>query len=456
MKYDVPYRAMLNPPFKRLVSGQTAGLEVDRPVFRGVAACCEPVEDSVDSAEGAVPDGRIRLFDLDANFFCSVIGTCLATSELRKLMARHGAAPDASDLDLHHDAVQLAAHNAGVAKSLQKALDHRHAPVIQRAAKIHAAPELAEFWEEALRQGEIPGAYWAVLMHRKATAELRQRVFGDVHMLSHLVGAANRADIRRLVALERENAELRERLERQQVRSQELTEERDGAAAKLAQALIHSAANATAMPLSPDEPEVAARVRQEESERAASLIAVQTGRRERAEQAAVAAVAEADRLAQELAHLREHAIALGRELAAAEAQLKRNAGEAAPSAYLDSQLQGRCILYVGGRPSSMPAIRDLVQRHGGEFQRHGGRLEDRSGLLASAVSWADVVVFPVDCIDHESVDNLKRVCVRQQVRYVPLRSAGIGCFAAAFSSPPADEANVSAPAADGPICRRNG
>ncbi|WP_269758576.1 DUF2325 domain-containing protein [Variovorax sp. E3] len=412
---------------------------MNRPVFRAVVACCEPAEEPMDSAQGAVPDGRVRLFDLDTNFFCSVIGTCLATSELRKLMARHGAAPDASDLEIHHDAVQLAAHNAGVARSLQKALDHRHAPVIQRASKIHAAAELAAFWEEALRQGEIPGAYWAVLMHRKATAELRQRVFGDVHMLSHLVGAANRADIRRLVALERENAELRERLERQQLRSHELTEERDGAAAKLAQALIHSAANARAMPLSPDEPdepEMAARARQEESERAASLIAVQTGRRERAEQAAVAAVAEADRLAQELAHLREHAIALGRELAAAEAQLKRNAGEAAPSAYLDSQLQGRRILYVGGRPSSMPAIRDLVLRHGGEFQRHGGRLEDRSGLLASAVSWADVVVFPVDCIDHESVDNLKRVCVRQQVRYVPLRSAGIGCFAAAFPARP--------------------
>jgi hypothetical protein len=72
------------------------------------------------------------------------------------------------------------------------------------------------------------------------------------------------------------------------------------------------------------------------------------------------------------------------------------------------------------------------------------------------VSWAEVVVFPVDCIDHESVDSLKRLCVRQQVRYVPLRSAGIGCFAAAFSSPPEESPDAPGLPSGGSICRRNG
>lgn len=454
---------MLNPPFKRLVSAPPAGPESGNATLHRVGDCCDPAEDADRATtDGAAPHGRTRPFELDTHFFCSVIGTCLSTAELRKLMTRidtvQADLQGASDLDIHHDAVRLATQNAGVAKALQKALDHRHAAVIQRVSKLHDAAALVAFWEEALRQGEVPGAYWAVLMHRKATAELRQRVFGDVHMLSHLVGAANRADIRRLVALERENAELRERLDRQQLRSQELAEEKDKTLSRLkALVQVQSTSPKPASPQDEADLELAARIRQEESERAASLIAVQTGRRERAEQAAVAAVADANRLSEELEHLRAHAMALGRELAAAEAQLKLHAGEAAPSAYLDSQLQGRRVLYVGGRPSSMPAIRDLVHRHGGEFQRHGGRLEDRSGLLASAVSWAEVVVFPVDCIDHESVDNIKRVCVRQQVRYLPLRSAGIGCFAAAFSSPPTEGAGAQGQhEANAPICRRNG
>lgn len=444
---------MLHPPFKLLSSASPVDAASGRVVFRNAAACCEPAE----SAEEAAPGGRVRLSELDTNFYCSVIGTCLTTGELRKLIARFSDVEGASDLEIHHDAVRLATQNTAVTKALQKALDHRHAPVIQRLSKIHDAPALTACWEEALRQGEIPGAYWAVLMHRKATAELRQRAFGDVHMLSHLVGAANRADIRRLEALERDNIELRERLDRHQVRSLELLEERDKTIAGLKHELIE-AGNARSI-ASPEAADLAlaARARAEEGERAAALIAVQTGRRERAEQAAVAAVAEANRLAEELEHLRQHSIALGRELAAAEAQLKLNAGEAAPGAGadLDRQLQGRRVLYVGGRPSAMPAIRDLVQRHGGEFRRHGGGLEDRAGLLASAVSWAQVVVFPVDCIDHESVDNIKRICVRQQVRYMPLRSAGIGCFAAAFSAPPADVGGAS-PSSDRSICPRHG
>src|SRR5215468_4402580 len=41
-----------------------------------------------------------------------------------------------------------------------------------------------------------------------------RKAFGDVHMLSHMVGAANRADIRRLCRLEEENAALSASLSR--------------------------------------------------------------------------------------------------------------------------------------------------------------------------------------------------------------------------------------------------
>jgi len=453
---------MQHPPFRLLASADAASLRASPYVPHGAPACCAASEPDAEDAAAAAASGRPRLADLDANFYCSVIGTCLTTAELRKLMARFVDTKGASDLDIHHDAVRLASADGNVAKALQKALDHRHAPVIQRMAKLADAEALAAHWDEALHQGEIPGAYWAVLMHRKATPALRQRVFGDVHMLSHLVGAAHRADIRRLAALERDNADLREKLERQQLRSQELAEAHERQIVALRRELIEARADAASSgdgaaggPGRAGKADKAERAeRAEEAEKAAALIGVQTARRERAEQAAAAAEAEAARLAETLEHLRHHAEALGRELAATELQLKMNAGEAVSDAGLDQRLRTRRVLYVGGRPSSYPAIRDLVQRHGGEFRRHGGGLEDRAGLLAAAVGWADVVVFPVDCIDHESADNLKRLCARQQVPYMPLRSAGIGCFAAAFSGP--------AEGADGPsrgpssICRRHG
>jgi hypothetical protein len=449
---------MLNPPFKLMASLSTAGAAPEEateavPQMLSPPSCCDS---HVCGDDPAAPSGRTRLSQLDMNFHCSVIGTCLTTAELRKLMARFVDVQEASDLDVHHEAVRHVAQSAFVAKALQKALDHRHAPAMQRFSRVQDAEILAQHWEEALRQGEIPGAYWAVLTHRRATAELRQKAFGDVHMLSHLVGAANRADIRRLVALEHDNAGLRERLDRHQGRTLALIEEKDRRIALLEQEAIEAAGAVAALSAAAAMNAVA-HPQREEADAAAALIAMQTERRERAEQAAALSAAEATRLAEELEHLGLHALALNRELGAAELQLRElSEGVATPGSGLDRQLRGRRILYVGGRPSTAPAIRDLVARHGGELQRHGGGLEDRKGLLASAVGWAEVVVFPVDCIDHDSAGNLKRLCARQQVPYIPLRSAGVGCFAAAFGDLPDNEPARGSQRFDNPFCLRHG
>lgn len=431
---------MLKPPFKLAASTGSATDGFSGNADHSVAACCDGEERPLDSR---LPQARLRLTDMPHQFHCSVIGTCLSTAELRKLMARFLFVRDDSDLEVHHEAVSLASQGGPVAKALQKLLDQRHEAAIQRFGRVHDAPGIAALWDEALKQGEIPGAYWAVLTHRDAPTSLRQKVFGDVHMLSHLVGAANRADIRRLVALERENEELRERAERQQLRSQEALDERDRTVANLREDLAASRSErvTTAGPV-----DVLLQLAIDERTEALSLVQVQTERRERAEQAAGVAAEEASRLREELGHLGRHLQALDRELAAAETQLREigeGLGEHGRSLAL--QLQGRRVLYVGGRPSSTPAIRALVVRHGGVFQHHDGGLEDRKGLLAAGVASAQLVVFPVDCIDHDSAGNLKRLCVRQNVPYLPLRRASVASFAAALAGPEGDDAGRSGP-----------
>jgi len=62
---------------------------------------------------------------------------------------------------------------------------------------------------------------------------------------------------------------------------------------------------------------------------------------------------------------------------------------------------------------------------GGEIAVHDGGIEDRKGLLASALPHAHRVVFPVDCIDHDSMNMLKRVCERGHIAWYPLRSASV-------------------------------
>lgn len=391
---------------------------------------------------------RARLGELDSHLHCSVIGTCLSTAELRRLMRRFIVTDGVSDLDVHHEAVRLVPQHAELARTLHKALDHRHEATLRRFGRARDAAVLVELWEEALRQGEVPGAYWAILTHRRTTPELRQRVFGDVHMLSHLVGAANRADLRRLVALEQENSELRGQLERQHERLAELNGERDRSLAMQQEQACELARLRTALAHDDDDDEAGRREADAELASLSAAVALQTRRREQAEGVAFAAGVEAQRLGEELARLRGQAADLARELAAAETQLRETSADRdAVGSTLSDPLRGQRVLYVGGRPSSNPAIRDLVLKHGGEYRRHGGGIEDRKGLLAPAVAWATLVVFPVDCIDHDSALALKRVCIRQGTRFVALRSAGVASFVKAVSSAGADEARAGAPGA---------
>lgn len=86
----------------------------------------------------------------------------------------------------------------------------------------------------------------------------------------------------------------------------------------------------------------------------------------------------------------------------------------------------------------MPAIRKLVTDSGGEFIHHDGGMEDRKGLLASSLAGVDIAAFPVDCVDHDSMTNLKRLCARHDVPFVALRTASVTCFAATISAAVAD------------------
>src|SRR5262249_767764 len=87
---------------------------------------------------------------------------------------------------------------------------------IERFEAARTVEQVRAAWDLALEAGEIPGAYWATMTHPATTEALVRHVFGEIHMLSHLVGAANRADIRRLRDLEAAKAEVQAKVERQQ------------------------------------------------------------------------------------------------------------------------------------------------------------------------------------------------------------------------------------------------
>lgn len=277
--------------------------------------------------------------------------------------------------------------------------------------------------------GDIPPAYWAVMTHPAATLEMHQIAFGDVHMLSHLVGAANRADIRRLVALEEENAVLKEQVERQQNRLQEMSKLREALARDLTAQIEQLTMQAERYRRAEDadlSAEVSA-LRSALAERD-QRVAVQTARREAAEQSALHEQESVKALRAALDDTRALMKVMQAEASAIEQAMRVSANEPATRRAALDALRGRRIVYVGGRPSSNAVITQIVQSAGGQLTIHDGGIEDRKGLLPSALPHADAVVFPVDCIDHDSMNTLKRACDRHQVAYYPLRTASVASF----------------------------
>ncbi|MEX3923318.1 DUF2325 domain-containing protein [Paraburkholderia sp. BR10936] len=436
------------PPFR--LARTPGGTSAEETTLRAMtsADCCGPSQ-----AELARARQRTRLVELDAHLHCSIIGTCLSTHELRKLVPKFTRldAQRASDLEIHHAAVELAIEGGAGGKALQKALDTRYAGAVRRFASARDTQAVLALWNDALANGDIPPAYWAVMTHPATTMEVRQAAFGELHMLSHLVGAANRADLRRLVALEAENAELRAKIERQQARLHEMSRERDAAR----NALDAQTAQLTAQrENTPQHAQLEAL--QEALAARDARVALHTSRREIAEQRANADAAALHTLRAQLDEAHALIDALRAEVHAMEQTTQAHEDPQAQRTLPEDALKGRRIVYVGGRPGSNHALRRWVESAGGELTVHDGGVEDRKGLLAAALANADLAVFPVDCIDHDSMSTLRRVCERHQVTWHPLRTASLASFVELMMRLHANAPPTLAAVPVSPFCLRHG
>ena len=375
---------------------------------------------------------RTKIWEMHNTLHCSIVGTCLSTGELRRLLIRLKVAgvQTASDHDVHMLGVMLADRPKAGARELQKALDRRHQLAVNRFAKAKTTDAISALWEEALQSGDIPGAYWALLSHPATTDAVIKRAFGDVHMLSHLVGAANRADIRRLRELEAENGALTAKLERQQRQLRDGFTGRDQTIRRLNDLLAQNVGVQAYAPLGEDEGTTLREAIGELNHR----LEAESARRKRLEErlaAAIAAGAEAERTRHQLERQCE---ALSQELAAVETRigllLPSPEGPIADPAHLC----GRSVLYVGGRAHQIPQCRAIVERYGGAFLHHDAGVEHNAALLPGLISRADIVLFPVDCVSHDAVAVVKRSCSQLGKRLMPLRTSSLACLVSALAT----------------------
>ena len=368
---------------------------------------------------------RRMIWDLHHSTHCSIIGTCLSTTELRRVLIKVNAigVEAANDHDLHMLGVMLAGRPEAGARVLQKTLDRRHEPYVKQYSRAKDEKALSSLWEDALKRGDIPGAYWALLTHPAASDELVKQVFGDVHMLSHLVGAANRADIRRLKLLEQEKASLSMKVERQQRQLREGFLERDAMIRRLKAMLAHTIAQA-------EQPDADAYF-QTTKDMMADLerrLNSEILRRERLEQRVQVLSSALRSVERDRDHADKRCRALSDELASIDDRIQRYFATDRANPNDDLSLSGLTVLYVGGRENLMPQFKALVVHAGGVFLHHDGGMQHNSALLPGLISRAQWILFPVDCISHDATGAIKRVCRQSGKPYLPLRTSSLTCL----------------------------
>lgn len=370
---------------------------------------------------------RDRIWDLSPNLHCSIIGTCLSTAALRQLFAKLNQtdAKTVSDHDLHSQAVKIAGQRDVAGKLLNKMLDKRHEAHIKRFARAKTAEEVRALWLAALERGDIPGAYWAALSHPATDQAVVSEVFGEVHMLSHLVGTSNRADIVRLRQLEGELGERDEKIARQEARLQRMARQRVELTRRIEELEEELRCRPVAAPMS-------------EVDTSATTIFKQRFADERARSASLAdRVAELEQAlvarAQDLRQFEQKISALHNEQSSLETTLAGLMGAEQEAISSAPDLTGWRLLYVGGRRKQLEQLRSLASRLGGTLLTHDGGIEENTALLPGLVSQSDMAFFPVDCVSHGAAGQVKRLCREAGKPFVPLRSASLASFLAAIA-----------------------
>ncbi|MCW8943905.1 MAG: DUF2325 domain-containing protein [Sedimenticola sp.] len=373
---------------------------------------------------------RLKVWEVDRSYHCAILGTCLTLHELKKIIRQSGIIldPRASDYDAHRALVSVAGQDGHSARLLTRLLDKKYQRTIAQLMRLSDEKLLGDAWQKAIKTGDIAGPFWTLVTHPHMSEALLDQIYGEVHMLSHLEGASNRADLKRLVRLEASVASLKADAIKQAHQHQNQLRQKQQFIQQLEQQMLV---------------QISRNIPQQTPAEIELNEQLLTLRRELA-----VALRQLDRTKRRLGSATQRAEDLTSELESSKQQLKETEAEqraielALGEMLCDASsvnpeptgsLCGRQVVYVGGRTSLSPHFRALVEKFQGQFEHHDGGVEESRANLHCLLSKADMVFCPIDCISHDACLKVKRFCKRNAKTFIPLRSSGLSAFAKELS-----------------------
>lgn len=386
---------------------------------------------------------RKHIWEVSPSLHCSILGTCLSFSDLSNVVRRgivrfpNGA----TDYEIHGTFVELMETRNPASKMVDKILEKKYRVIGLRFRKADSVEALLAAWEDAWQRNEIPGAYWCVVSHPLFNMDIRRRVFGEVHMLSHLLGASRRTDIRKLQALDKQYATLQGKMALVKTVFRKRLKARDSVIAEM-QYKLSTLKNVERQLALAHETIFKLRRNSGVDALESEIAALKAAMRTASTRASLAesSLADMKKTAESGAVINAKALerihSLSEENAALEEELRSVlvCSEKKPEcgALIENNgvnLCGRKIMYVGGRSNLVRYYRALVERRGGEFIYHDGGIENSMEMLKNAMNGADAVLCPIDCVSHNACLSVKQACKHMAKPFIPIRSSGLSSLA---------------------------
>ncbi len=391
---------------------------------------------------------RPRLNELDHRLSCSIVGTCITLAELTKIRqkAKLFLHENIDDYDLHRIFVNTAGEKSYANKLMQKLLDQKYKPMIAEFSKAHTQDALQKLWKQAVKKGEVAAAFWALITHPDSEKKLIDKIYGEIHMLSHLSGASVRVDMQELTLLRQENKKLKEQQAETLSSSKKRLYEKEALIRKQTKLLDKLQLEVNALKVAASAPSSLTKNSGVSSSIVVELNKLKTklhfanNKLIRMEMKSAITFTNNTELEKSLDALQTELEQVTEDNSNLENLLDKYLTPCVDkqcqttTKYCDhSDLDGKCILYVGGRDRQCSHFRALVESNNGHFIHHDGGKSDGISKLYSTLTKADAVMCPLDCISHEAMINVKRHCKNAAKPLVMMPRSSYSAFSKGLS-----------------------
>lgn len=394
-------------------------------------------------------------------FQCSIIGTCLSRTEIRKLTSKKvfNLHSGLADHEIHSTLVNRAGTKSDASRALHRILETKYRVTITRFAKVTTEPELLELWREHLDAGTIAGAFWAVMTHPALSNDTAYDIHGEIHMIGHDSTAQYQkakkqlADFRKKAMLLEQQLSAECKINNQTIKTLDTeiktltaTVQSQKQHDETIQFLKSRVAKLEKMSSSSTTGEVAQDVKRQndvlqlENNQLSEQVQQLTCQVEQLGQTLSVSKRSTDTLQDTHNLLIDEKRLLQQEVQSLEnfINIRMDAGNStlfdcencnAGAECMEKGLCGKTVLYVGGQYKMIPRYKQLVEQFGATFLHHDGGQETSRHILPKFLTKADAVLCPVDCVSHDACQCVKKMCKRYQKDYVMMRSSGLSSLA---------------------------